>query len=94
MDLAYYLAFPIIYFDVRYRGACPFKPCLLIYFWIRNRLGSKKVLIMKITTTNFSIFLITVLTVALIAMTVYTESDKDKVKHNNENAVAASAIVR
>ena len=49
---------------------------------------------MKITTTNFSIFLITVLTVALIAMTVYTESDKDKVSNNNENAVAASTRLR
>lgn len=49
---------------------------------------------MKITTTNFSIFLITVLTVALIAMTVYTESDKSKVKNNNDEAVASSAGIR
>ena len=47
---------------------------------------------MKITTTNFSIFLITVLTVALIAMTVYTE--KDKVSNNNDNAVASTVNTR
>lgn len=48
---------------------------------------------MKITTTNFSIFLITVLTVALIAMTVYTESDKHKVNNNND-AVASTVGAR
>jgi hypothetical protein len=45
---------------------------------------------MKITTTNFSIFLITVLTVALIAMTVYSESDKVKDKQIDENAMAST----
>lgn len=45
---------------------------------------------MKITTTNFSIFLITVLTVALIAMTVYTENDKTKDTKLDENAVAST----
>jgi hypothetical protein len=47
---------------------------------------------MKITTTNFSIFLITVLTVALIAMTVYSESDNKDM--NNRNAVASSGSAR
>jgi hypothetical protein len=45
---------------------------------------------MKITTTNFSIFLITVLTVALIAMMVYTERDKNKDKQFEHEAVAST----
>jgi hypothetical protein len=44
-------------------------------------------IVMKVTTTNFSIFLITVLTVALITMTVY---EKDKVGDKGSDRAMAS----